>query len=83
MMPCFMGNMIWALSRLGLGSRPEVRSALNWLVMYQRFDDGDWRPPTEFPYRGTRERCWGRHLLLGCDKSSQSDDSGPQWVLVA
>jgi hypothetical protein len=22
MMPCFMGNMIWALSRLGLGSRP-------------------------------------------------------------
>ena len=61
MMPCFMGNMIWALSRLGLGSRPEVRSALDWLVRYQRFDDGDWRPPTAFPYRGVRERCWGRH----------------------
>jgi hypothetical protein len=61
MMPCFMGNMIWALSRLGLGSRPEVVSALNWLVMYQRFDDGDWKPPTDFPYRGARERCWGRH----------------------
>jgi hypothetical protein len=61
MMPCFMGNMIWALSRLGLGSRPEVRSTLDWLVKYQRFDDGDWRPPTVFPYRGVRERCWGRH----------------------
>ncbi len=61
MMPCFMGNMIWALSRLGLGSRPEVRSTLDWLVKYQRFDDGDWRPPTVFPYRGVRERCWGKH----------------------
>jgi hypothetical protein len=61
LMPCFMGNMIWALSRLGLGSRPEVRSAFNWLVRYQRFDDGDWRPPRVFPYRGGRERCWGRH----------------------
>jgi hypothetical protein len=61
MMPRFMGNMIWALSRLGFGSCSEVKSALYWLVMYQRFDDGDWRPTTAFPYRGSRERCWGRH----------------------
>jgi hypothetical protein len=61
LIPCFMGNMIWALTRLGLGARPEVRSAFEWLTKYQRFDDGDWRPSTKFPYKGSRERCWGRH----------------------
>ncbi|MCX6648890.1 MAG: hypothetical protein NTV61_05820 [Candidatus Bathyarchaeota archaeon] len=61
LIPCFMGNMVWALCRLGLGARPEVREAFDWLVKYQRFDDGDWRPPSVFPYRGSRERCWGRH----------------------
>jgi hypothetical protein len=61
LMPCFMGNMIWSLCRLGFDSRPEIRSAFDWLIDYQRFDDGDWRPPREFPYRGNRERCWGRH----------------------
>lgn len=61
LIPCFMGNMIWALTRLGFGTHPEVRSAFDWLVRYQRFDDGDWKPPTEFPYKGSRDRCWGRH----------------------
>jgi hypothetical protein len=61
LIPCFMGNMIWALTRLGFGTRPEVRSTFDWLTKYQRFDDGNWRPPTEFPYKGSRDRCWGRH----------------------
>jgi hypothetical protein len=61
LIPCFMGNMVYALCRLGFEGRPEVRSAFDWLVRYQRFDDGDWRSPTAFPYKGSRERCWGRH----------------------
>jgi len=61
LIPCFMGNMIWSLCRLGFGDRTEVREAFDWLVKYQRFDDGDWRPPSIFPYKGSRERCWGRH----------------------
>ncbi|HIH87890.1 TPA: hypothetical protein HA344_01615 [Candidatus Bathyarchaeota archaeon] len=61
LIPCFMGNMVWALCRLGFADRPEVRSAFDWLVRYQRFDDGDWKPPTSFPYKGSRERCWGKH----------------------
>jgi hypothetical protein len=61
LMPCFMGNMIWSLCRLGFDSRPEIRSTFDWLIKYQRFDDGDWRLPQEFPYRGNRERCWTRH----------------------
>ena len=61
LIPCFIGNMVWALCKLGFEIRPEVRSAFDWLVKYQRFDDGDWRPPTVFPYKGSRERCWGAH----------------------
>jgi hypothetical protein len=61
LIPCFMGNMVWALTRLGFGDRHEVRSTFDWLVKYQRFDDGGWSPSTIFPYKGSRERCWGRH----------------------
>jgi hypothetical protein len=61
LIPCFMGNMVYALCRLGFGECPEVRSAFDWVVKYQRFDDGDWKPPSAFPYKGSRERCWGRH----------------------
>ena len=61
LIPCFMGNMVWSLCTLGYGGRCEVRSAFDWLVRYQRFDDGDWRTPSEFPYRGRRDRCWGAH----------------------
>lgn len=60
LMPCFMGNMIWSLCKLGLDAF-EVRSAFDWLVKYQRYDDGGFQPPSEFPYRGSGERCWGRH----------------------
>jgi hypothetical protein len=61
LIPCFMGNMIWSLCRLGFADHPEVKSTFDWLVINQRFDDGDWRPPTSFPYKGSRERCWGKH----------------------
>jgi hypothetical protein len=59
--PCWMGNMVWALCRFGFGGSPKVRSAFDWLVKYQRFDDGDWKTPKEFPYGGHGGRCWGRH----------------------
>lgn len=59
--PCWMGNLVWALCRLGSGDSPRVRSAFDWLVKYQRFDDGGWRTPKEFPYDGHGGRCWGRH----------------------
>jgi len=61
LIPCFMGNMVWSLCSLGYGGRNEVRSAFEWIVRYQRFDDGNHRTPSEFPYRGRRDRCWGAH----------------------
>jgi len=59
--PCWMGNLVWAFCRLGFGHSPKVRSAFDWLVRYQRWDDGDWRTPKVFPYDGHGGRCWGRH----------------------
>jgi hypothetical protein len=59
--PCFMANMVWSLSTLGYGHDQRVRDTLEWLLKYQRFDDGDFRTPDEWPYRGRRDRCFGRH----------------------
>ncbi len=59
--PCFQGNMVNALSRLGYATDPRVVKALDVLLEYGRFDDGDFTTPRQFPYRGTRDRCCGRH----------------------
>jgi len=61
MMPCFMGNMVWSLCSMGYTERPEVKRSFRFLVKYQRFDDGDWKTPNTYPYRGRRDRCWGAH----------------------
>jgi hypothetical protein len=61
LMPCFMGNMVWSLCTTGYAKRPEVRNSFRFLVEHQRFDDGDWRTPSTYPYRGRRDRCWGTH----------------------
>ena len=61
MMPCFMGNMVWSLCSMGYAERPEVKSSFRFLVEHQRFDDGDWKTPNTYPYRGRRDRCWGAH----------------------
>ncbi len=61
LIPCWIGNLIWALCRLGFSDSPQVKNAFDWLVKYQRFDDGSWRTSKEFPYNGHGGRCWGRH----------------------
>ncbi len=61
LMPCFMGNMVWSLCSMGYAERPEVRNSFRFLVRHQRFDDGDWKTPNTYPYRGRRDRCWGAH----------------------
>jgi hypothetical protein len=59
-LPCLTGNLTWALRRCGYGSDPRVRQAIDWIVRYQRFDDGVADPPSGWPY-DTYEMCWGRH----------------------
>lgn len=59
-LPCLTGNMVWSLIRFGYASDPRVRSAVEWIGTYQRFDDGALRAPGGWPY-SRYQSCWGKH----------------------
>lgn len=68
--PCFVANMIWALSEFGFHDDKRVQESIAWLLEYQRFDDGDFKTPNDWPYRGRRDRCFGSHSChSGCAKA--------------
>lgn len=58
--PCLTGNMVWSLIRLGYLGDPRVRSGVDWITKYARFDDRIRLAPRGWPYE-KRETCWGRH----------------------
>jgi hypothetical protein len=58
--PCLTGNMTWSLQRLGYKKDSSVQHGIDWLVKYLRFDDGDTRPPDDWPYN-RYEMCYGKH----------------------
>lgn len=67
--PCLTGNVAWALERFGLGEDPRTLKAIDWLVRYQRLDDGEGPAPKGKPYDG-REPCFGRHTcFMGAAKA--------------
>lgn len=59
-LPCLTGNVVWCLIRFGLLDDQRVQRGIEWIVKYQRFDDGIKMAPKGWPYE-ERERCWGRH----------------------
>ena len=38
LLPCYNAMLVYALSRLGYGDRPEVRTGVDWITTYQPFD---------------------------------------------
>lgn len=61
LMPCFISNMIWTLTKFRFTVRREVKNSFKFLVQYQRFDYGDFELPNEWPYL-SRHRCFtGSH----------------------
>lgn len=60
--PCLTGNILWSLIRFGYREDPRVQKAVDWIVRYVRFDDGDGPAPKGWPYN--REPCYGRHTCL-------------------
>lgn len=58
--PCLTGNMIRSLIRLGNLEDSRVQLGIDWIVKYQRFDDGIHEAPTGWPY-DKLEVCWGKH----------------------
>ncbi|MDD5371737.1 MAG: hypothetical protein PHQ40_21865, partial [Anaerolineaceae bacterium] len=58
--PCLTGNMLFCLVRLGRLADPRVQAAIEWVLRYQRLDDGDRPAPQGWPY-SVYKNCWGRH----------------------
>jgi hypothetical protein len=58
--PCLTGNEVWSLIRLGYLEDPRVRSAIDWITAYQRFDDGIEESPKGWPYDRNKD-CFGTH----------------------
>jgi hypothetical protein len=58
--PCLTGNMVWSLIRLGYLEDPRVQRGINWIITYQRFDDGIKEALKGWPY-DKYVMCWGKH----------------------
>jgi hypothetical protein len=58
--PCLTGNMIWSLIRFGYFSDPRVQRGIDWIVKYQRFDDGVKGTAKGWPYEKL-VMCFGKH----------------------
>jgi hypothetical protein len=59
-LPCLTGNMVWSLIRLSYLKDARVQKGIEWIVKYQRFDDGVKEAAKGWPF-DRHERCWGRH----------------------
>ncbi len=76
--PCYQGNMLYALSSLGYASDPRIAEAMQLLLTYTRFDDGDFVTPRSWPYRGRKDRCCGSHsCYAGCLNSLKAVAARP------
>jgi len=58
--PCLTGNMVYSLIQLGYGDDPRVRRGIDWIVRFQRFDDGIDQAPHGSIY-DRYEVCFGKH----------------------
>lgn len=67
--PCLTGNVVWSLIRFGYLEDPRVQRGINWIVTYQRFDDGIKEAPKGWPY-DKYVMCWGKHTChMGAAKA--------------
>lgn len=69
--PCLTGNMVWSLIRFGFSGDERVKKGIDWIVRYQRADDGATGEeiPLEWPY-DRLTACLGRHSChMGVVKS--------------
>lgn len=59
--PCLSGNMVWSLLRLGFFQDPRVQQGIEWIVTFQRFDDGISAVTKGGPYDRLKAGCFGKH----------------------
>lgn len=67
--PCLTGNMVYSMIKLGYLKDERVQKSIEWIVKYQRSDDGEGAVPTGDPY-DRYFMCWGKHAChMGAAKS--------------
>ncbi len=58
--PCLNGNMLYLLSYFKFENEQIISDIVDFFYEYQRFDDGDFKTPSSFPYCSNRS-CYGKH----------------------
>lgn len=58
--PCLNGNMIYLLSYFDSNEKDKIDRVVDFFNKYQRFDDGDFKTPSDFPYLRNKS-CYGNH----------------------
>lgn len=58
--PCLNGNMLYLHSYFHFENNSVVTNIIDFFAEYQRFDDGDFKTPSSFPYYSNRS-CYGKH----------------------
>jgi hypothetical protein len=58
--PCLSGNMLYLHSYFNFGEKIVIEHIIDFFAEYQRFDDGDFKTPSSFPYCSNKS-CYGKH----------------------
>ena len=58
--PCLNGNMLYLHQYFNFDKNNIIDGIVNFFAKYQRFDDGDFKTPSSFPYYSNRS-CYGKH----------------------
>ncbi len=58
--PCLNGNMLYLHSYFQFEKKSVINGIIDFFAEYQRFDDGDFKTPSSFPYCSNRS-CYGKH----------------------
>lgn len=58
--PCLNGNMIYLMSYFKVDHDNKLNRVINFFNKYQRFDDGDFKTPSEYPYYRNKS-CYSKH----------------------
>lgn len=58
--PCLNGNMLYLHAYFGTENEEVLSGVIRFFYEHQRFDDGDFKTPSQFPYF-RNQSCYGKH----------------------
>lgn len=81
--PCLTGNMAYSLLKLGLADDERVMRAIEWIIKFQRTDDGEYTTSLPMDYEKLTP-CFGRHIChMGAAKALKALAAVPEGMRTA